>query len=108
MTDESSQPTTPRQQENILRSLDRMVKKGQMTQDEADRLRQASDPEEFEVAVRAVRARHAYKRLDGAVKDGTMSRDEADDVVERIKEGEHSRSFRLRLRQLLHGKRSGN
>jgi len=85
-----------------------MVKKGQTTQDEADRLRQASDPEEFEVAVRAIRARHAYERLDGGVKDGTMSREEAGNVIERIKEGEHSRSFRLHLRQLLHGKGSGN
>jgi polyhydroxyalkanoate synthesis regulator phasin len=99
---------TPRQRENILRGLDKMVKKGQMTQDEADRLREATDPADFEVAVRAVRARHAYKRLGGAVKDGTMNKEEADGVIERIENGEHSRSLRSHLRHLVPGKRSGS
>ena len=102
------QPMTPRQRENIARGLDKMVKKGQMTQDEADRLQDASDPEEFEVAVRALRARHADKRLAGAVKDGTMTKQEANDVLERIKTGEHSRSLRSHLRQLVRSKHSGN
>jgi len=108
MTEEPNDPMTPRQRENILRGLDKMVKKGQMTRDEADRLREAADPEEFEVAVRAVRARHAFKRLNGAVKDGTMTKEEADHVIERIKNGEHSRTLRSHLRQLVHGKHSGS
>ncbi|MHB8220609.1 MAG: hypothetical protein ACYDHU_09875 [Acidimicrobiales bacterium] len=109
MTEESEQsepPMTPRQRENILRGLDKMVKMGQMTTDEADRLRQATDPEEFDVAVRAVRARHASKRLDGAVKEGSMTMEEADDVLVRIQKGEHSRSLRSHLRHLVPGTRS--
>ena len=103
-SEQPDQPMTPRQRENILRGLDKMVKKGQMTKDEADRLREATDPEEFEVAVRTVRARHTSKRLDGAVKDGSMTKEEADDVLERIQKGEHSRSLRSHLRHLVPGK----
>ena len=100
-------PMTPRQRDNILRGLDKTVKKGQMTTEEADRLREATDPEEFEVAVRAVRARHASKRLEGVVKDGTMTQADAEDVLDRIQKGEHSQSLRSHLRHLVPGKRSG-
>jgi polyhydroxyalkanoate synthesis regulator phasin len=108
MSEESEQPMTPRQRENILRGLDKMVKKGQMTEAEAARIRESTDPEEFESAVRAVRARHASKRLDAAVQDGSMTQGEADDILVGIQKGEHSRSFRSHLRQLVHGKRSGS
>lgn len=107
-SEQPNQPMMPRQRENILRGLDKMVKKGQMTTDEADRLREATDPEEFEIAVRAVRARHASKRLDGAVKDGSMTKEEADDAIDRIQKGEHSRSLRSHLQHLLPGKRPGS
>jgi len=104
--EQPDQPMRPRQRENILRGLDKMIKKGQMTTDEADRLREATDPEEFEVAVRAVRSRHASKRLDGAVKDGSMTQADADEVLTKIRNGEHSRSLRSHLQHLVPGKRS--
>ena len=107
MSEVSEQPMTPRQRENILRGLDKMVKKGHMTGAEAARIRESTDPRSSSPQVRAVRARHASKRLDAAVQDGSMTQGEADDILVRIRKGEHSRSFRSHLRQLVRGKHSG-
>lgn len=104
-SEQPDQPMTPRQRENALRGLDKMVKKGQMTSTEADRLQGATEPEEFEVAVRAVRARYASKRLDGAVMNGSMTQADADEVLTKLRNGEHSRSLRSHLRHLVPGKR---
>jgi hypothetical protein len=46
MTDASNEPMTSRQLKSILRSLDKMVKKGQMTEAEATRLREATTLQE--------------------------------------------------------------
>ena len=107
MTDASNQPMTSRQRESILRSLDKMVKKGQMTEAEATSLRDASDPQEFDAAVRDVRLRHAGKRFEGAVADGSMTHEEADDILVCIRKGEHCRSLRSHLGHPVPGTRSG-
>jgi hypothetical protein len=107
VTEESNPPMTLRQQARILGQLDKMVKKQQMTEDEASRLRAASAPAEFESVIREIRARHAGAKMDAAIKDGTMTQQEADDILLSIKNGEHSRSLRSHLRQLVPGRRSG-
>ena len=50
--DQPDQPMTPRQRQNTLRGLDKMVKNNQMTTEKADRQRDATDAQEFEVAGR--------------------------------------------------------
>ncbi len=99
MTDKSHEPLTPRQRSRILEQLDKMVGKGQMTEEEAARLRVASSDAEFDSVIRDVRARHAGQRIDAAVRSGSMSQQEGDDILAGVKRGEHSMSFRTRLRQ---------
>ena len=105
MTDESIQPTTPRRRANILRGLDKMVKKGQMTEAEATRIREADSTDAFDAAVLDVRIRHAGKRFEAAVADGSMTQAEADGILVQIRKGEHSRSLRSHLRHLVPAKR---
>ena len=91
------------QRDNVLRQLDRMVEQGQVTADEATRLRAADTAEEFDAAIGAIRARHAGASLDAAVRRGDMSPDEAAANLESIRSGAHPRGLRARLRGL-HGK----
>ena len=85
-------------EERILQQLDKMVASGQVTQDEAERLREAQGKPEFEAAVLDVRLRHAGEQLDSAVTAGQMSQQEADDQLERLRNGEHPKGLRARLR----------
>ena len=85
-------------EERILQQLDKMVASGQMTQDEAEHLREAQGKPEFEAAVLDVRLRHAGELLDSAVRAGQMSQQEADDQLDRLRKGEHPRGLRARLR----------
>ena len=85
-------------QDRILQQLDKMVASGQMTSEEADRLRKTQGTPEFEAAMLDVRLRHAGERLDSAVSEGQMSRQEADEQLERLRRGEHPKGLRARLR----------
>ena len=85
-------------EERILRQLDKMVASGQITPEEAERMRVAQGKPEFEAAVLDVRLRHAGERLESAVSAGQMSQQEADDQLERLRKGEHPKGLRARLR----------
>jgi polyhydroxyalkanoate synthesis regulator phasin len=85
-------------QDRIMQQLDKMVSSGRMTEDEARRIRATHGTPEFEKAVLDVRLRHASEQLDAAVDDGEMSRAEADGQLERLREGEHPKGLRSRLR----------
>lgn len=96
MSEAPNQPMSPRQRAKIVASLDKMVKKGRMTEGEAARLRATSETE-FDAALRVLRLRHAEKQFDEAIADGHMTQKEADDILARIKRGEHPRSLRSHL-----------
>ena len=85
-------------EERILHQLDKMVASGQMTPEEAERLREAQGKPGFEAAVMEVRLRHAGEQLDSAVSAGQMSQQEADDQLDRLRRGEHPKGLRARLR----------
>jgi len=85
-------------EERILQQLDKMVGSGQMTPQEAERLRGAQGKPEFEAVVLDVRLRHAGERLHAAVSAGQMSQQEADDQLDRLRRGEHPKGLRARLR----------
>ncbi|MDQ6847274.1 MAG: hypothetical protein M3019_06790 [Candidatus Dormibacteraeota bacterium] len=86
--------------DRILGALGRMVQAGRLTEREAEGLRTASDANEFNQAVREIRARHAGVKLDAAVADGSMTRSEADNLLDRLRQGEHGGGLRSRLRSL--------
>jgi hypothetical protein len=50
----------------LYEALDRMVASGRVTETEAQRLRAAAEPTEFNKAVRDIRIRHAGLKLDAA------------------------------------------
>ena len=84
--------------DRIIKQLDKMVQTGRMTEDEAQRIRDAGGTPEFEEAVLNVRVRHASEQLDAAVADGEMTRAEADGQLQRLRDGEHPKGLRARLR----------
>ena|SRR5215472_6758597 len=86
--------------ERLLRQLDRMVELGRVTQDEADRLRAATEPAEVEAVVREIRDRHAGERLRAAVERGRLTGAEADGLAARLRAGEDPRALRTRLDEL--------
>jgi YHS domain-containing protein len=98
--------TSARQRERIVATLDRMVASGRLTQVEADRLRNAAEPGQFDAALRSVRVRHARAKLAMATRDGSLSREDADAILDRLRKGEHSRAIRSHLRSLLPGNRA--
>jgi hypothetical protein len=85
----------------LLERLDRMVETGQVTGEEADRLRGAGTDDEFNAAVVAVRSRHAEARLNAAVEAGVMTQAESDANLERIRQGEHPRGLRAHLARMV-------
>jgi hypothetical protein len=84
----------------LLERLDHMVETGQVTGEEADRLRAAGTDDEFNAAVVAIRSRHAEARLNAAVAAGVMTQAESDANLERIRQGEHPRAIRAHLARL--------
>jgi hypothetical protein len=84
-----------------IERLDKMVKAGRVTEDEADRLRAAARGGDLDEAVREIQLKHARARVDAAVENGRLSQGEADSLVQRITNGESPRLLRgLRRRSL--------
>ncbi len=103
--DDGGDHLAPETRERVVGRLDHMVGSGRITESEADRMRSASEPSQFEGAVRDIRVRHAGAKLRAAVESGGMSQEEADAHLERLRKGEHPRSLRAHLRTLLPGRR---
>jgi len=74
----------PGDAERLLAQLDRLVESGQVTSEEAARLRAADGTADQEHVVIAIRSRHAASRLAAAVAAGQMSREEADVNLDRL------------------------
>lgn len=106
MDDDIEGPVNAKQRERIVASLDRMVASGRLTKEEADRLRGADEPGQFDSAIRGIRVRHAAAKLAAAIEDGSLSQEDADVILNRLQSGEHSAAIRARLRSLLPKRRS--
>jgi hypothetical protein len=78
----------------LMRQLDRLVASGRITSAEADRLREATNRDEFDAAARDISVRHAQAQLDAAVEAGEMTEEEAGMQLERLRNGEHRRTLR--------------
>jgi hypothetical protein len=85
-------------EERIVEQLGKMVASGRITAEEADRIRAAAGTPAFEESIAAVRARHASVHLASAVADGEMTTAEADEHLRRLRDGEHPKGLRARLR----------
>jgi polyhydroxyalkanoate synthesis regulator phasin len=100
MDDSVENHTDDRRHERLLERVDHMVKSGRLTGQEAERLRAAAEPDEFDDVVRDIRVRHAGTSLDAAVEEGSMTEQEADAFLQRVESGEDPRSLRAQLRRL--------
>jgi|SRR5215204_701220 len=83
--------------------LDRMLARGRITPEEANRVRDAKDQAEQHAALTAIRTRHARDRVAAAMAEGRIQADEADEVLQRLAEGEDPKA----VRRLLHGMTAG-
>jgi polyhydroxyalkanoate synthesis regulator phasin len=92
--------TSSRRRRRLVERLDRMVASGQVSEAEAQRLRAAATPSQFEDAERHIRVRHARSSLDAAVEAGRLTKGEAERYLERLRNGEHPRSLRAQLASL--------
>jgi hypothetical protein len=72
-------PISLKQRARIVASHDRMVATGRLTKEEADRLRGADEPGEFDSDIRGIRIRHAGAKLAGAIEDGSLSQEDRRD-----------------------------
>ena len=78
----------------LLKQLDRLLASGRITSAEADRLREATNREEFDAAAREISLRHAQTQLDAAVEANEMTEEEARNQLEVLRNGEHRRTLR--------------
>lgn len=86
-------------QERMVEQVDKMVRAGRITKEEGERLRAAEGTDDFDAAVGAIRARHAGTHMELAIAAGEISREEADRDLERLRNGEHPKGLRARLRK---------
>ena len=91
---------TPNNRKRLIERLDHMVASGQVTADEAGRLRAANGATEIDAVITDIRLGHAQRSLDAAVEAGQMTRSEADHNLERLRNGEHPRGLRAHLRKI--------
>ena len=78
----------------LLKQLDRLLASGRLTTAEADRLREATNQDEFNAAARDISLRHAQAQLDAAVEAGELTKEEARIQLEALRSGEHRRTLR--------------
>lgn len=105
--DDSLEPQSgTNRRKRVVERAEQMVKSGRLTDEEAERLRSAGEPEEFDDAIRSIRVRHAGARLAPAVNDGRVTPAEADSFLDRLRNGEHSSALRAQLRKLRPGGRA--
>jgi hypothetical protein len=74
--------------------IDKLLATGRITEDEAERVRQAVESGHIDAVVTEIRLRHARDWLVTAVADGRMTQAEADAVVGRLERGEDPRPLR--------------
>ena len=99
MADNTDRTWPGKEQQRVLRQLDRMVAAGRGTAQEAERLRGARDAADFESVLGEIRARHAGPDLETAVQAGQLTGAEADDLRHQIRQGHHPRGLRGQLRR---------
>ena len=78
----------------LLKQLDRLLASDRITSAEADRLREATNRDEFDAAAREISLRHAQAQLDATVEAGEMTEAEARTQLEALRNGEHRRTLR--------------
>jgi hypothetical protein len=98
MDDDGHTDTGRANARHLTQSIDKLLASGQLTDEEAARLRAALAHGGRDEVVREIRVRHAEAALAGAVQDGRMTQHEADGYLDRLRAGEHSRSLRAHLR----------
>lgn len=87
--------------QRVVRRLGEMVRRGRISQEDAERLREAGESGE-DVALQ-LRLEHAKETLAAAVEEGAMTKGDADEVLARLARGEHPRGLRRQLNELRRG-----
>lgn len=84
----------------LFERLDKLVRAGRLSDEEAAGLRTAADTGQLGEAAREIQLRHASARVNEAVADGTLTPEQARVLLERLASGEDPRLLRgLRRRR---------
>ena len=94
VVNENDQHQPEASRKRLLERVGKMLQRGRITGDEAERLRWAAGSSQFDPIVGEIRGRHASARLDQAVEDGRLTREEANVLLGRLEDGEHPRFLR--------------
>lgn len=78
----------------LVEKLDKMVKAGRLSEEEAERLRTAATSDELDDAGREIQLGHARARVTAAVEDGSLTQDESRAILDRLDQGEDPRFLR--------------
>lgn len=83
----------------LVERLDKMVRAGRITEEDAERLRAAAKSGELKDAAREIQLRHARGKVSAAVEDGRLSQEQADAIFDRLEKGEDPRFLLRGLRR---------
>lgn len=72
----------------IEKRVTRMLKANRVTEEEASRVLSATDADELDEAVGAIRLRHVSAKIHRDVSEGRMTKQEADAFLRRVERGE--------------------
>ena len=78
----------------LFARLDKLVRAGRLSKEEAAGLRTAADTGQLGEAAREIQLRHASVRVNEAVADGTITQEQARLLLERLASGEDPRFVR--------------
>jgi hypothetical protein len=85
-------------EKRVIQQLDKLIASGRVTSEEAERLGATRGTPAFEAVLGEIRARHASAQLEAAVADGRITPEEATSQIQRLRDGEHPKGLRARLR----------
>jgi hypothetical protein len=84
--------------DRLIGRLDKMVRAGRLTEEDAERLRAAANSGELDNAVREIQLKHAGERVNAALGNGRLTQEEARAIFDRLAKGEDPHFLRDLLR----------
>lgn len=78
----------------LVQRLDKMVRAGRLTEEDAERLRAAAKSGDLKDAAREIQLKHARARVVDAVEDGRLTQEEGHAFLDRLEKGEDPRFLR--------------
>lgn len=89
----------PRGGPRLVERLDKMIRAGRLTEEDAERLRASAESGDLDDAAREIQLKHARARVTAAVEGGRLTQEQAHAFFDRLDKGEDPRFLRGLLRR---------